>query len=152
MYEFLRVLHSIIRYLILLGGITAIVFALKGIKNATNVPRLKAASLIFLIFTHTQFLIGACLYVINKWYLPFLENFSAAMKIKTIRFFGIEHITMMLIATILVTVGHSKVKKAIVSHSSVKTSAILFIIAIVIMLAAIPWPFRDLGRDWIYMP
>jgi hypothetical protein len=152
MYEFLRVLHSILRYLLLFGGIAAIIYALKGIKNAATVPRLKAASLIFLIFTHTQFLIGMCLYIINKWYVPFLENFGEAMKIKTVRFFGFEHITMMLIATILITIGHSKVKKAIVSQSSVKTSAILFIIAMVIVLAAVPWPFRDLGRDWIYIP
>jgi len=50
----------------------------------------------------------------------------------------VEHIFTMLIAIILITVGHIKYKKG----GAPKTTLILYIIALLLIFAAIPWPFR----------
>jgi hypothetical protein len=46
---------------------------------------------------HIQFLLGVTLYFISPIVNYFLHNFSSAMHERAIRFFGMEHITMMLI-------------------------------------------------------
>jgi NADH:ubiquinone oxidoreductase subunit 2 (subunit N) len=72
------------------------------------------------------------------------------MKNNVFRFFTVEHSLMMLIAIVLITVGHSKAKKATTDEKKFKTLAIFFTLALIIILAAIPWPFREvgMGRGW----
>ena len=146
MYDFLRATHSIIRYIILLGGIGAVVTIIMAMRN-----RVRLFSTIFLVSCHLQFVIGILLYfVFTDWFTMLKDNTKVVMKNSMYRFFTIEHTLMMLIAIVLVTIGHSKLKKALKTDGKLKTSLILFIIALVIMLAAIPWPFREaLGRNWM---
>lgn len=146
MYEFLRGAHSIIRYIILLGGIGVIVTIIMAMRH-----RVRLFSTIFLVSCHIQFVIGLLLYfVYTDWFNMLKDNTKVVMKNSLYRFFAMEHTLMMLIAIVLVTIGHSKLKKALKTDGKLKPSLILFIIAIVIMLAAIPWPFREaLGRNWM---
>ena len=146
MYEFLRATHSIIRYIILLGGIGAIVTIIMAMRH-----RVRLFSTIFLVSCHIQLVIGLLLYfVYTDWFTMLKDNSKVVMKNSMYRFFAMEHTLMMLIAIVLVTIGHSKLKKALNNNGKLKPSLILFIIAIVIMLAAIPWPFRGaLQRNWL---
>jgi hypothetical protein len=64
------------------------------------------------------------------------------MKNSYARFFAVEHISMMLIAIILIHIGRSKTKKAISDISKHKTSFWFYFIALILILASIPWPFR----------
>jgi hypothetical protein len=90
-----------------------------------------------MISTHTQLLIGLILY----FWSPKV-NFSM-MSEKLYRFYNVEHITGMVIAIVLVTIGHSQAKK--LNHG--KTFA-YYGIALLVILASIPWPFRGLGGSW----
>jgi hypothetical protein len=54
-----------------------------------------------------------------------------------------EHALMMMIAWILVHVGRVSVKRAVTSPAKHKRSLVFFGIAILLILAAIPWPFRE---------
>lgn len=146
MYEFLKITHSIVRYVILIGGIGAVAAIFSNARS-----RAKLFSTIFLASTHLQVIIGLILYFgLTPWLNMLKDNAKEVMKNSTYRFFAIEHIIMMLIAAVLVTIGHSKLKKAIANDTKLKPALILFIIALVVMLAAIPWPFREaLGRGWI---
>jgi hypothetical protein len=63
---------------------------------------------------------------------------AEVMKDKLLRFWAVEHIFTMLIAIILITIGHIKYKKG----GAPKTTLILYIIALLFIFAAIPWPFR----------
>ena len=68
------------------------------------------------------------------------------MKDKFYRFFWVEHPLMMLLAIILITVARGKAK--VLNYKAV--SWLLFI-ALILILAAIPWPFREIvgdGRKW----
>jgi len=55
----------------------------------------------------------------------------------------------MIIAWILVHVGRVLVKKAFTSKAKYKKSLIFFGIALLLILIATPWPFRDaVARPW----
>jgi dipeptide/tripeptide permease len=145
MYEFLRITHSILRYVILIGGIGAIVTILANAK-----ARVKTFSLVFMVSLQVQFIIGILLYFFyTPWFTMLRENTKEVMKDKTYRFFAVEHIIMMIIAIALVSIGNGKVKKALKNNTALRPALILFIIALVVILAAIPWPFRGLGRGWL---
>jgi hypothetical protein len=65
------------------------------------------------------------------------------------RFFAIEHIFGMLVAMALVTIGHSKAKKATTDVEKFKKIKVFYTLALIIILATIPWPFREaLGGKW----
>jgi fucose permease len=65
------------------------------------------------------------------------------MKDANNRFFTMEHALMMVIAWILVHVGRVAVKKSVTPAGKHKKALIFFGIAILLILAAIPWPFRE---------
>jgi uncharacterized membrane protein len=61
-----------------------------------------------------------------------------------LRFFTMEHTVMMLIAVVLITIGHRQAK-----IGNLKKQFWYYIIALIVIIAAIPWPFRAmLGSGW----
>ncbi len=145
MYEFLKHTHSIIRYVVLLGGIGSILVIAMNVRS-----KAKMFSTIFLSSTHLQVVIGLVLYFgFSPWFKQLQQMGGEAMKNSTIRFFAIEHISMMLIAAVLITIGNSKLKKALANNGKLRPTLVLYIIALVVIFAAIPWPFREaLGKGW----
>jgi hypothetical protein len=74
-------------------------------------------------------------------------NLSAAMRDGDLRYWGVEHLAMMLIAAICLHVGKIKSKRAAGDTARHKAVAIYYGITLLIILAAMPWPFRaDIGR------
>jgi membrane protein DedA with SNARE-associated domain len=71
-----------------------------------------------------------------------------AMKQEVTRFFMVEHFTGMLLAIILITVGYVIGKRAL-PEKSAKIIFWFYTIALLLILAFIPWPFRGLGGGWI---
>jgi len=63
---------------------------------------------------------------------------------REIRFFGMEHIIMMAIAITLITTGAAKVRRKPTDREKFKTMAIWFTMALIIILASIPWKFSPL--------
>jgi membrane protein DedA with SNARE-associated domain len=98
-----------------------------------------------MVSLHIQLLLGLVLYFTS-------ENvvFKAGwMKVDKFRFYGMEHILMMVIAIVLVTIGRKKAEKQSVPAKKFKTIALWYTIALLIIIAAIPWPFREaLGGKW----
>ncbi len=96
---------------------------------------------------HIELVIGAVLY-----YMKF-NSYNETPEVGYTRlasFFKFEHISMMILAVILLTMGSVLSKKAKNENAKHKRIAIFFFIALIIILAAIPWPFREaLGRQWM---
>ncbi len=67
---------------------------------------------------------------------------GAAMKNASVRFFTVEHALMMIIAWLLVHIGRSSVKRADTDAAKHRRMLLYFGIALLLILAAIPWPFR----------
>ena len=72
-------------------------------------------------------------------------DMGAVMKEPFTRFFGVEHITGMLIAIILIHVGKAQARKRISDRAKHKRTLIFYLIALLLILATIPWPFRQIG-------
>ncbi len=65
------------------------------------------------------------------------------MKDKFYRFFWVEHPLMMIIAIVLITLGRGMSKKAVPDTVKFKKAFWFFIFALIIILIAVPWPFRE---------
>jgi hypothetical protein len=90
-------------------------------------------NLFTLISAHTQLIIGLVLYFLS----PFVQFDSQTMKDDTTRYWTVEHLTAMLIAIVLITIGYSKSKKVALPEGKHKTIAIFFTLALVIIIATI---------------
>ena len=75
---------------------------------------------------------------------------SNAMKSPMTRFYAIEHLVGMLIAIILLHIGKAQGKKRISDKAKHRRTLIFYFLALLIILASIPWPFREIGagRGW----
>ena len=136
-------LHSILRWIILLLLLICLVQALS--KNIA----VRKMSLWLLISAHLMLIVGVYQvffgrYGINKGLPAGVE----LMKDKFYRFFWVEHPLMMIIAIILITVARGKAK-----NLNYKSVTWLLIIALLAILAAVPWPFREIvGADRTWFP
>lgn len=138
--------HSILRWAVLVLGLWTIINAIAGItgkKAYTNKDN--KVNLFFMISCDIQLLLGLILYFKGVWFNALKENTAVVMKDASLRFFAVEHITMMLMAWVLVHVARVMVKKAPTDAQKHKRSLILFGVALIIILAMIPWPFKQPG-------
>jgi hypothetical protein len=117
------------------------VSGLSGKKNYTGND--KKTALFFLISCDIQLLVGLVIYLTGPWFAALKSNASVVMKDATSRFFAVEHMAMMIVAIAAVHIGYAATKKASTDNSKHKKSLIFFGIALLIILAAIPWPFRE---------
>lgn len=143
MYNMLRHAHSGLRWIVLALLIAAIYSAYQKwvAKDGTEA---KQPFLFNLIAVHIQTVIGLILYFIS----PKVQHVEGMMANASLRFYGLEHIVIMLLAAVLVTIGYSKAKRQ-APPQRYKTYLIFNAIALLIILVAIPWPFRaGLGGSW----
>lgn len=131
--------HSGLRYVVL-GLLIAAVFTAYSKWQQGNQDDSKLY-LFTLIATHTQLLIGLVLYFMSP-----KVNFDLISE-KVFRFYSIEHVFMMLIAIVLITVGRVRSKK-LTGADKHRTVLYFYALALIIILVAIPWPFRNLGSEW----
>jgi heme A synthase len=138
----LQFIHSYWAYVVLLMLILATFNALNGFfGNKEYQHKDLRISLFALIVTHIQLLLGLVLYFISPLGMQsFSSNgMATVMKDANLRLFAVEHITVMILAVVLITIGYSKHKKKLVSKPKFKTLAIFYSIALVLMLSRIPW-------------
>jgi hypothetical protein len=151
MYSPLLLLHSWLRWVVLLTGIIALVRAIGGMngKRAWTSADAKPG-LFFMISCDLQLVIGLALYLV---FSPTVQaafgNIGAAMRNPEYRFFVVEHFFGMIIAIVLAHVGRVRSKKAKTDAAKFRGAAIFYGLALLIMLAAIPWPGMPAGRPLI---
>ena len=141
--QIILVLHNILRWAILIFGIWTILSAISGLVNKRNYSKADDRSnFLFMLSCDIQLLIGLILYFTNGW-AERLKDLGNDMKDANTRFFTMEHGLLMIIALVLVHVGRVSVKKATTPAAKHKRTLLFFGLAIVLILAAIPWPFRE---------
>lgn len=141
--QLVMVLHNLLRWVVLLAGVWTLLNALRGTFNKSPfTANDNRSNLIFMISCDIQLLLGLILYFNNAWYERLKSGMGPVMKDSFLRFFTVEHISMMLIAWILVHVGRTSVKRAATDAAKHKKMLIFFGLALLLILAAIPWPFR----------
>jgi hypothetical protein len=133
-YVFFRYLHSGLRYIVLLLLLLAIIRAWAdwlGKKSYSEGNR--KLNLFAMISVHTQLLVGLVLYFLS----PFVQFSSETMKQHDTRYWTVEHLTGMLIAIVLITIGHSRSKKAATAEGKHKAIAIFYTIAVLVVVATL---------------
>lgn len=140
-YTFFLFLHSWIRWFILIVGLLAIVFSLMGWTGKKPfTSRDNGISAGFMGLLHLNLLIGLILYIFLSPYTQSAFNdFGAAMKDSTKRFWAVEHILVNIIAIAVAQVGRIKAKKAVSDIAKHKTTFIFYTIAFILLLSRIPW-------------
>jgi hypothetical protein len=152
MYTGLLHLHSFLRWVILVLAVVAIYKSYIGMTAGKPFTAGdKKTGLFLMIAAHTTLLIGIYQWVVGPWGLQNIENmgFGAVMKDSVFRFYAVEHLTGMLIAIILITIGRGVSKKNIPDAVKHKKTFWFFLVALLIILVSIPWPFRTgIARPW----
>ena len=133
-YGFFKELHSGFRYIVLILLLVAIIRAWAdwlGKKPYSEGNR--KLNLFTMISVHTQLLFGLVLYFLS----PFVQFTGEMMKQRDTRYWTVEHLTAMIIAIILITIGHSKSKKAALPEAKHKAIAIFYTFGLVIIVVTI---------------
>ncbi len=141
--QIVLILHNALRWAVLIFGLLAVIKGVAGLINRRQYEiRDDKMGLLFMIFCDIQLLIGLGLYFSNSWFTQLKENGAAVMKDATARFFTVEHALMMIIAWLLVHIGRANIKKSVPSKRAGKM-LLFYGIALLIILASIPWAFRE---------
>lgn len=132
-------LHSGLRWV-------SLVLLLLAIFNAFTAKEFKKPHQMINLFTmvtlHTQLLIGLYLYFQRVTFSP------GWMKDPVLRFYGMEHVLGMVIALTFITLGYVKSKKGGSAQAKFKPIRLWYVLGFILILAFIPWPFRNLGGHW----
>ncbi|QNF33123.1 hypothetical protein HUW51_10440 [Adhaeribacter swui] len=145
MYSTLLALHSLVRWLVLASLLLAIIYAYRGwLQNKPFTRTDNTIRNIATSFAHIQITIGLILYYVSPITTYFLHYFKDAVHQREIRFFGMEHSSVMFISLVLITIGSGKVKRLTNDKAKFKTMAIWFTIGLVLILSSIPWAFSPL--------
>jgi hypothetical protein len=139
-------LHNFLRWLVLLFALLTIIKGLGGMNGKKVFTKQdKRWALFLLISCDIQLLIGLVLYFTKGWWGVLTSGASMANKYN--RFFSVEHAFGMIVAIVLVHIGYSATKKNIPDASKYKRMFWYTFVAVLIILATIPWPGRDMiGR------
>ncbi|PTS97456.1 hypothetical protein DBR11_17065 [Pedobacter sp. HMWF019] len=143
MYDAILPIHSLVRWLVLLSLIYSITLSARAYfqggqfsKSDDSVRHWTAT------IAHIQLILGILLYTKSITVKTF---FSGNQNMESF-FFGAVHISSMLIAIVLITIGSANAKRKKDSKEKFKTMLIWFSIALLIILLAIPWPFSPLAH------
>lgn len=136
MYSTLFGLHSGLRYIVLLLLAVALLLSLIGLFGKKPYSEMnRKVNLFAMISTHTQFLVGLILYFFSP--VVNYSNMAEAMKDATTRYWTVEHAVMMLFSIVLITVGHSRSKKATDAVNKHRAIALYYGLAVLVILVAI---------------
>ena len=143
--------HSVGRWIVLI----LLLFAIMNSLLAGNRPYIRSDNrlgLLLTIFSDLMLLLGVYLYFAGTLGYEAIKakGMSAVMKDPYSRFFAAEHLIGMLIAIILIHIGKAQGKRPIGDKAKHRRTMIFYLVALLIILASIPWPFREIfqTRGW----
>ena len=150
MYFFFLVLHSLLRWLMLGSLCYAIYTALRGvIKRERFTERANAIRHWTATISHIQLLVGMTIYIQSPLVKLKIIGIQAA-SFNEHTFFKYVHISLMILAIVFITVGSARAKRVSGDQEKYKTILKWFLLGLVIILIAIPWPFSPLAqRPWL---
>lgn len=142
MYTLTLLLHSWLRWAVLLAGIAAGARALAGWLRGQPWTRAdNAVGAAFVGLLDLQMLLGLLLYFgLSPIAREGMRDFGAAMASDGLRFWMVEHPFGMILGIALAHIGRARLKKTPDGPRRHRTAAIFFLLALVIIIASVPWP------------
>ena len=136
-----KLIHSYWAYLVLIVLIIAVINAINGLRSKKEFQAKDLRIALFaMIATHIQLIIGFVAYFMSSAF-EMMKNvgMGEVMKTSELRKPLVEHPLLIIIAIALITIGFSKHKKKTNDADKFKTIAIYYSIALLLILAVIPW-------------
>ncbi len=140
MYAILKTVHSYWAFLVLILLIGIVINSLIGrFSGRLFSSKDLRISLLGLVFSHIQLLIGFILYFISPWFDQFSQLGMGIMKNAESRLYLIEHPLINIIAVILITMGWSMHKRQSDSSKKFLRIALFYGLGLLFLLTRIPW-------------
>lgn len=147
MYTAVLTIHSWMRWVTLLVALAATANAFRSPAPSDDKLPGRIWDTLFMAAVDLQVLLGLLLYFgLSPFTKQAMENFGAAMSDGGLRFWAVEHLTGMLTAIILVRIGRIMGANTKPLQKARTRRFIFFSLAVVVMLASIPWPGLANGR------
>lgn len=106
LYPHLLAAHSLLRWMVLLSLCFALFWAYRGYVWKKKYSAFSHwVRSVTVTIAHVQLLLGVFLYLVSPLIDYFLKHTAEAIHLREIRFFGMEHSTMMVLAIIFITMG-----------------------------------------------
>lgn len=149
LYTALLAFHSVWRWVVL-GAVAARFGRAVAARGTPYAPLDRKLGLAAIIALDLQLIAGLGLYGVSPAVSKATSDVGAAMKDPYLRFWLVEHGPMLIVAAIAAHIGNVWVRKAVADAGRHKAAAIAFGIVLVLILVAMPWPFRPVvGRPWL---
>ncbi len=150
MYQTLLTVHSLVRWIALAMLLYMIIRAYSGWLSSAKFTGGDSSIRKWTITSlHLQLILGVVLYFTSPITTYFMSHFSETVGTRSIRFFGMEHAVMMLLAIIIATIGSARSKRQAEDRLKFKTLAIWLTVSLILILAGMPWPFSQaISRPW----
>lgn len=140
-------LHNLLRWIILVLLLLSILKSYTGMtsKKAFDASD-KKMWLFTMIAAHITLLLGLYQWLLGRYglFTYVKPEGISMMKDPYLRFFQMEHPVSMILAILLITLGYGMAKKNVDDQTKYKKAFRYFVLALVLILAAVPWPFREL--------
>ena len=144
MYSLFLTLHSLFRWVVLVGLLVGLARAYRGwlggkpFLRPDDTARHTVATL-----AHVQLMLGYGLYFAS----PLVQAFHLheAEHAPTTLFFAVQHVAAMTVAIVVLTIGSALAKRRPTSAEKFRTMALWLTAALLLILLAIPWPFSPLA-------
>ena len=149
MYPAVLTLHSWLRWVALVLGAAATVNAFRHRADPAQPPRGRRWDTFFMLALDLQVLFGLLLYFgLSPFTREALSNLGAALRDPGLRFWAITHVAMMLAALVAVRAGRVFAMADQSSRARRNGRFICFAVAVLAMMAGVPWPGLAYGRPW----
>ena len=148
MYTSALLLHSWVRWIVLIAGILAVARAVAGMSGGKPWTRADdRGTLLFTIALDIQLLIGLVLYAgLSPVTRTAFADMAAAMRNPALRFWVAEHLVGMIVALALAHVGRVVIRKRAEAGDKHRLAVMFMGVAMVVMLLSLPWPWGSIPR------
>ena len=150
-YAIFLLIHSWNRWLALLALVATTALAwqgwLAGKPYTKRYTMLRSATV---GLNHLQIMFGFVLYFQSPLVEYFRSDIQGGLRIPEVAFFGVIHISVMLIAALVLTVGGAIARRGTTDAKRFRTVAIFFTIALALIMLAMPSPISFIvQRPWM---
>ena len=153
MYSFALVVHSYLRYPVLLLLAVVLLRALAALVRGSDwLPADTSLGRWMIRAWDVQLLLGLVLYYLSPITQFGLANFGQAMADGQLRMFTVEHPVLLLLATAVLHVGWVRLRRVQSARGKHLRWLIFSAVAAALAVAAIPWQGRPLLRTIVEAP
>lgn len=153
MYVVLVIVHSWLRWLVVLAAANALARAVGGSRSGRAwAPADDQAGRLLVTLFDLQVLIGLVLYIgLSPLTQMAFNDFGAAMRQPDLRYWAVEHIAGMIAAAAMLHIGRARIRK-LPENRRHKATVFFFGLTLLIVLLSIPWPGMPAGRPLFRLP